>query len=63
MAQQTQGQFPSQSQQNPELANCIKETHEQVQAITTLRSGKKIDKTIAPKEVNHGKNYESRGRT
>ena len=29
--------------------------------ITTLRSGKEIDKTIALKEVNHGKNGESRG--
>ena len=33
---------------------------EQVQAITTLRSGKKIDKTIAPKWVNQGED-ECRG--
>ena len=50
MAQQTQGRFPAQPQQNPKPANCIEETHEQVQNITTLRSDKKIDKTIAPKE-------------
>ena len=61
MVQQTQGRFPAQPQQNPEQENCIEETHEQVQAITTLKSGKEIDKSIAPKEINHRKNGESRG--
>ncbi|GFZ14419.1 hypothetical protein Acr_24g0006090 [Actinidia rufa] len=51
ISQQTQGRFPAQPQQNPKPANCIEETHEQIQAITTLRSGKEIDKTIAPKRV------------
>ena len=55
MAQQIQRRFLAQPQQNPKPANCIEETHEQVQAITTLKSGNEIDKTIAPKEVNHGK--------
>ncbi|GFZ12721.1 hypothetical protein Acr_23g0011060 [Actinidia rufa] len=41
-------------QQNPKPANCIDETHEQVQAIMTLRSGKEIDKTIAPKRIIQG---------
>jgi len=59
ISQQTQGRFPAQPQQNPKPANYIDETHEQVHAITTLRSGKEIDKTIAPKEVNYGKNGES----
>ncbi|GFZ14664.1 hypothetical protein Acr_24g0008540 [Actinidia rufa] len=54
ISQQMQGQFPAQPQQNPKPANCIEETHEQVQAITTLRSGKEIDKTIAPKRVIQG---------
>ncbi|GFZ14741.1 hypothetical protein Acr_24g0009310 [Actinidia rufa] len=49
-----QGRFPAQPQQNSKPANCIEETHEQVQAITTLRSGKAIDKTIAPKRVIQG---------
>ncbi|GFS36154.1 hypothetical protein Acr_00g0044390 [Actinidia rufa] len=44
----------SQQMQNPKPTNCIEETHEQVQAIMTLRSGKKIDKTIAPKRVIQG---------
>ncbi|GFS37337.1 hypothetical protein Acr_00g0051420 [Actinidia rufa] len=39
ISQQMQRQFPAQPQQNPKPANCIEETHEQVQAITTLRSG------------------------
>ncbi|XP_057463829.1 uncharacterized protein LOC130753671 [Actinidia eriantha] len=51
ISQQTQGRFPAQPQQNPKPAKCIEETHEQVQAITTLRSGKEIDKTIAQKGV------------
>ncbi|GFY95491.1 hypothetical protein Acr_10g0008760 [Actinidia rufa] len=54
ISQQMQGRFPAQPQQNPKPANCIEETHEQVQAITTLRSGKEIDKTIAPKRVIQG---------
>ncbi|GFZ16814.1 hypothetical protein Acr_26g0000840 [Actinidia rufa] len=54
ISQQMQRRFPAQPQQNPKPANCIDETHEQVQAITTLRSGKKIDKTIAPKRVIQG---------
>ncbi|GFS41551.1 hypothetical protein Acr_00g0075050 [Actinidia rufa] len=54
ISQQMQGRFPAQPQQNPKPANCIEETHEQVQAITSLRSGKKIDKTIAPKRVIQG---------
>ena len=61
MTKQTQGRFPAQPQQNPKPANYIDETHEQVHAITTLRSGKEIDKTIAPKEVLHKKNGEFRG--
>ena len=60
MSQQTQGRFPAQPQQNPKPANYIEETHEQVHAITTLRSGKEVDKTIAPKEVKQGED-ESRG--
>ena len=55
MAQLTQGRFPTQLQQNPKLANCIEETHEQVQAITTLRSKKGIDKSIVSKYVNQEK--------
>ncbi|GFZ14646.1 hypothetical protein Acr_24g0008360 [Actinidia rufa] len=54
ISQQMQGRFPAQPQQNPKPANCIEETHEQVQAITTLRSGKQIDKTIEPKRVIQG---------
>ncbi|GFZ14661.1 hypothetical protein Acr_24g0008510 [Actinidia rufa] len=54
ISQQMQGRFPAQPQQNPKPANCIEETHEQVQAITTLRSGKEIDKIIAPKGVIQG---------
>ncbi|GFS36390.1 late embryogenesis abundant protein, group 2 [Actinidia rufa] len=54
ISQQMQGRFPAQPQQNPKPANYIEETHEQVQAITTLRSGKEIDKTIAPKRVIQG---------
>ncbi|GFS36290.1 hypothetical protein Acr_00g0045170 [Actinidia rufa] len=54
ISQQMQGRFPAQPQQNPKPAKCIEETHEQVQAITTLRSGKEIDKTIAPKRVIQG---------
>ena len=60
IAQQTQGRFPTQLQQNPKPANYVEETHEQVHAITTLRSGKQIDKTIAPKEIKPGED-ESRG--
>ncbi|GFZ05261.1 hypothetical protein Acr_17g0008330 [Actinidia rufa] len=55
ISQQMQGQFPAQPQQNPKPANCIEEIHEQVQAITTLRSGKEIDKIIAPKRVIQGR--------
>ncbi|GFY90908.1 hypothetical protein Acr_07g0011040 [Actinidia rufa] len=54
ISQQMQGQFLAQPQQNPKPANCIEETHEQVQAITTLRSRKEIDKTIAPKRLIQG---------
>ncbi|GFY88708.1 late embryogenesis abundant protein, group 2 [Actinidia rufa] len=54
ISQQMQGRFPAQPQQNPKPANYIEETHEQVQAITTVRSGKEIDKTIAPKRVIQG---------
>ena len=54
IAQQTQGRLPIQPQQNSKLANCIEETHEQVHAITSLKSGKEIYKTIVPKEVNQG---------
>ncbi|GFS42481.1 hypothetical protein Acr_00g0080060 [Actinidia rufa] len=49
-----QRRFPAQPQQNPKPANCIEEAHEQGQAITTLRSGKEIDKAIAPKRVIQG---------
>ncbi|GFS42194.1 hypothetical protein Acr_00g0078440 [Actinidia rufa] len=54
ISQQMQGRFSAQPQQNPKPTNCIEETHEHVQAITTLRSGKEIDKTIAPKRVIQG---------
>ena len=54
IAQQTQWRFPVQPQQNPKLTNCIEETHEHVQAITTLRNRKKIDKNIASKRANQG---------
>ena len=40
MAQQIQGQFSAQPQQNAKPANYIKKTHEKVNAITTLRSEK-----------------------
>ena len=52
VALQTQGLFPTQPQQNPKPTNCIEETHEQIQVITIFKSGKEIDKTIAPKWVN-----------
>ena len=54
IVQETQRQFPAQPQQNPKSSNYIKETHEQVQAITSLRSEKEIEKTIALKRVNQG---------
>ena len=61
MTQQTQGRFPAQPQPNPKPANLVDIAHEQANAITTLRSGKQIDKTITPKEINQEKNDESLG--
>jgi len=55
MTQQTQGRFPAQPQPNPKPANVVDTTHEQANAITTLRSGKQIDKTITPKADNQEK--------
>ena len=52
VSQQTKGRFPAQPQLNPKPGNYIEKIHEQVQAVTTLRSGKEIDKTIALKKVN-----------
>ncbi|VVA40207.1 PREDICTED: LOW QUALITY PROTEIN, partial [Prunus dulcis] len=42
--ERTQGQFPSQTEANPR-------NHDQVQAITTLRSGKVIDNKIGNSEI------------
>jgi hypothetical protein len=54
--QQVRGQFPSQPQANPAGTHLIGESSSQnpntgeANAVTTLRSGKIIDKTVAPKQ-------------
>ena len=56
-SQQEKGKFPSQPIQNPEGQNSVGTssqndgTIEHCKAITTLRSGKTIDKTIHPKDL------------
>ncbi|CAK9151637.1 unnamed protein product [Ilex paraguariensis] len=53
-SQQEKGKFPAQPQENPrgqhlvESSEPSKESCEQLKAVTTLRSGKEIDKTILP---------------
>ena len=55
--QQEKGKLPSQTIQNPQGQNSVgvscqsEGTFEQCKAVTTLRSGKVIDKTIQPKEL------------
>ena len=55
--QQEKGKLPSQTIQNPEGQNSVgisspnDVTFEHCKAVTTLRSGKSIDKTIQPKEM------------
>ena len=54
--QQEKGKIPSQTIQNPQGKNSVgvssqsEGTFEHCKAVTTLRSGKVIDKTIQPKE-------------
>ena len=54
--QQEKGKLPSQTIQNPQGQNSVgvsglsEGTFEHCKAVTTLRSGKVIDKTIQPKE-------------
>ena len=54
--QQEKGKLPSQTIQNPQCQNSVgvsgpsDDTFEHCKAVTTLRSGKVIDKTIQPKE-------------
>ena len=54
--QQEKGKLPSQTIQNPQGQNSVgvsgqsESTFEHCKAVTTLRSGKVIDKTIQPKE-------------
>ena len=56
-SQQEKGKFPSQPIQNPQVQNTVGTlsqndgTFEHCKAITTLRSGKTIDKTIHPKDL------------
>ena len=56
-SQQENGKFPSQPIQNPQGQNSVGTssqndgTFEHCKAITTLRSGKTIDKTIHPKDL------------
>ena len=56
-SQQEKGKFPSQPIQNPQGRNSVgtssqnDRTFEHYKAITTLRSGKTIDKTINPKDL------------
>ena len=58
--QREKGKLPSQTIQNPEGQNSVgvsglsKGTFEHCKAVTTLRSGKVIDKTIQPKEPMQG---------
>ena len=55
--QQEKGKLPSQTIQNPQGQNSVgvsgpsDDTFEHCKAVTTLRSGKIIDKTIQPKET------------
>ena len=55
--QQEKGKLPSQTIQNPQGQNSVgvsrpsDDTFEHYKAVTTLRSGKIIDKTIQPKET------------
>ena len=55
--QQEKGKLPSQTIQNPQGQNNVgvsgpsDDTFEHCKAVTTLRSGKVIDKTIQPKET------------
>ena len=55
--QQEKGKIPSQTIQNPQGQNSVgvsgpsDDTFEHYKAVTTLRSGKIIDKTIQPKEI------------
>ena len=55
--QQEKGKLPSQTIQNPQGKNSVgvsgpsEGTFEHCKAVTTLRSGKVIDKTIQPKEL------------
>ena len=55
--QQEKGRLPSQTIQNPQGQNSVgisspnDVTFEHYKAVTTLRSGKSIDKTIQPKEL------------
>ena len=55
--QQEKGKLPSQTIQNPKGQNSVgisgqsEGTFEHCKAVTTLRSGKVIDKTIQPKEL------------
>ncbi|MBT1617443.1 hypothetical protein, partial [Klebsiella pneumoniae] len=56
-SQQEKGKFPSQPSQNPQGQNSVgtssqnEGTFEHCKAITTLQSGKTIDKTIYPKDL------------
>ena len=55
--QQEKGKLPSQTIQNPQGQNSVgvsgsnEGTFEHCKAVTTLQSGKVIDKTIQPKEL------------
>ena len=55
--QQEKGKLPSQTIQNPQGQNSVEVsgpsdvTFEHCKVVTTLRSGKTIDKTIQPKET------------
>ena len=55
--QQEKGKLPSQTVQNPQGQNSVgisgpsEGTFEHCKVVTTLRSGKVIDKTIQPKEL------------
>ena len=54
MSTHDKGQFPAQPQPNPtrqvNMIQSLESNHEHVESITTLRSGKVIDKSIPPKE-------------
>ena len=63
--QQEKGKLPSQPIQNPQSQNSVgvsgssEGTFEHCKAITTLRSGKVVDKTIQTKEPTQGSQSES----